>query len=542
MSGPRALLIEPPYGEPKMEPAGLLYLATVARAEGFAVDLLYESPKTRFTVEAAAARAVAGGYDVVGLTAMTPTLPRALAILRAVKRARPATIGVIGGYHATVASAKVIERHPEVDVAVRGEGEATLVEMLQRRRAGRDLAGVSGLSYRHDGRVVENELRPLSRHLDTLPFPDRSLGPGPEEFVHFYDEETGRHEVRANVCSSRGCPYGCGFCVLGSDDPGSPISMRKWRARSPENVVEEIARLVAERGVGNIMFAEDNFTVSPRRLAEFADLVIARDLRFTFTCDSRANQICRLESVMPKLRRAGLRKVEVGIESGSQAVLDRFAKGTTVRHNVEALRILRENRILPRIDFIMFEPFTTVADLEENVRFLKHNAPPHYEHNRTVYQKLELHPGTALQRQYLADGFVSGDPDEVVPYEFVDPDVRRIFAVMDRFYWDQQIRLDELKKRIHFLQVNLLARGDRAAVRRLARELVYLVVPLNALPLRLFEAVLQSGRRGGYAEASLAAPARSFAERTSRLERELDDLLAAQGLADTARLAYSYSG
>src|SRR6185295_1951529 len=130
----------------------------------------------------------------------------------------------------------------------------------------------------------------------------------PEEYVRFYDEDTGRHQVRANVCSSRGCPYGCGFCVLGSDDPGSPISMRKWRARSPANVVDESERLVQDYGVGCIAFA---------------DLVIARGLDITFTCDSRANQICRLEKVIPKLRKAGLRKVEVGIESGSQAVLDR---------------------------------------------------------------------------------------------------------------------------------------------------------------------------------------------------------------------------
>lgn len=534
MGQPRALLIEPPYGDPKMEPNGLLYLATYARQHGFEVDVLYESPKTRFSVEHAAERAIHGEYDVVGVTAMTPTLPRALAILRAVRAARPAATTVLGGYHATTAHDRVLARHAEVDVAVRGEGELTFLELLQQVAAGNSLAGVAGLSFREAGRVVVNELRPAIRDLDTLPVPRRDLGPGPDEFIHFYDVDAGRRVARANVTSSRGCPYSCGFCVLGSDDPRSPISMRSWRARTPENVVDEIENLVRQQGVEGIVFAEDNFTVSPRRLSAFADLVLERNLSFIFSFDSRANQICRLEEVIPKLRRAGLRTVEVGVESGSQAVLDRFAKGTKVSHNADALRILRDNDIYPRIDFIMFEPYTTLDDLGHNFEFLRRHAPPLYDHARTVYHKLELHPGTDLQRQYLSNGLVRGEPDEIIPYEFVNPEIERIYHALDHFYWNHQLRLNELAQRIHFLQLALVRENRADAIKRLALDLVFVMVPLHALPLRLFGEVLLGGSFEAHA---IARRVRPFETRVDKLHEEVGEILSRHDLGLVAAQA-----
>src|SRR5204863_7637899 len=122
-----------------------------------------------------------------------------------------------------------------------------------------------------------------------------------------------------------------------------------------------------------------------------------------------------------------------------------------------------------------------------------------------------------MQRQYLAQGLVKGDPDEVVQYEFVHPEVTRVYEVIDRFYWDEQLRLDELKKKIHFLQVALHDRKDREGLRRLAHGLVYIVVPVNSLPLKLFEAVLRAGRSSGHASAEVARAARALEARGVRL-------------------------
>jgi len=534
MPRPRALLVAPPYGDPKLEPPGLLYVATYARTQGFEVDLLYESPKTRFTVEQAADRALSGRYDVVGATAMTPTLPLALELLQRVKQGRRDVLTVLGGYHATVAHERLLASCCEVDVAVRGEAELTFVELLRRHERGESFAGLAGVSYRSAGAVVVNELRPQMRDLDALPFPDRDLGPGPDEFAHVYDGVEGTRLPRANVTSSRGCPYACSFCVLGSDDPRSPISMRQWRTRTPDNVVDEIEILLAERRVGAILFAEDNFTVSPRRLEHFADVVLERGLEFTFAFDSRANQVCRLEQVLPKLRRAGLRAVEIGVESASQPVLDRFAKGTQVSHNVDALRILRDNDIEARIDFIMFDPETTLEDLRANLAFLKGSAPDCYDHARTVYHRLELHPGTALQDRYRALGIATGEPDEITPWQFVDPAVERIHAAMDSFYWGSQMRLNELKRRLHFLQVYLAQTERKAELTRLARDLVFVVIPLYSLPLRLFEAVIDGGDLDA---ASIGRRVRRSEERVTKLEAEFSGIVSTHGLRQACEAA-----
>ena len=133
-----------------------------------------------------------------------------------------------------------------------------------------------------------------------------------------------------------------------------------------------------------------------------------------------------------------------------------------------------------------------------------------------------------------------GSPDELVPYEFMSPELVRIFAVMDRFYWDQQTRLDELKKRIHFLQVHLGDRGERDRVKRMAADLVFVVTPAKALPLRLFTAVLRAGRDSGYDRLALERAARPFEERVTALENETAEVIAKHDLRQAAAESYQH--
>ena len=199
-----------------------------------------------------------------------------------------------------------------------GEGEETLVELLQALQNGGDAGGVAGLSFLNgDGNVVSTGRRPVIRDLDGLPPPARDL----LDVSAYREAWQPPARFSINLVTSRGCPYHCNWCA-------KPIWGQRYAVRSPEEVVAEIRELRA-LGAEHLWFMDDIFGLKPGWLPRFADLVEAAGLRTPFKCLSRADLLLRPGEV-DALRRAGCETVWLGAESGSQAVLDAMETGTTV--------------------------------------------------------------------------------------------------------------------------------------------------------------------------------------------------------------------
>ncbi|MEO8499236.1 MAG: cobalamin-dependent protein, partial [Planctomycetota bacterium] len=178
--------------------------------------------------------------DVVGITAVSQTFTSARLIGKIVKQLNPDAKVIVGGPHASVAGGRLLS-HPEIDIVVRGEGEMTLVEVLQAIDQGRPLDQIKGTIVRSGEEIVENPLRPVIKDLDSLCIPHEIA----EDVLVGYDQ----HPAVAfrYLFASRGCPFNCLFC--GSRD----VWGRKSRVRSPENVVREIQGLQA-RGLQRLHF------------------------------------------------------------------------------------------------------------------------------------------------------------------------------------------------------------------------------------------------------------------------------------------------
>ncbi|MFC2172015.1 B12-binding domain-containing radical SAM protein [Acidobacteriota bacterium] len=423
-SPPKVLLIETPYGPQLREPIGLAYIAGALREKGIDVSILCDSKKARVHDQRLLSQA--RGCHVVGFSATTPSFPETARMARQIKTANPETFVVLGGYHSTMLHETVLEKHPEFDAMVRGEGERSFIEligMLQGLSSPSD--PIPGISHRHENRIIAGPGRPPIADLDALAPPARDLIPPPGDFPRFFDPVAKRPVVKANVSSSRGCPYRCAFCSIIKFYGDNRI-----RHRGVDKVLDEIELLVTQYGVECIHFCDDNFLVSKKRALSIAQGMVERGLKAAIRFNARSDQILRAEEHLPALAECGLREVELGIENGSQPALDRYAKGLKVETNVKALQVLEKHGIRVDVDYILFDPHTTLAEIEENLEFLKQHIPWGYPTHKIIFTKLDLYPGTEAYDQAVASGLYSGDPDGFPEFLFRNDDIAEIYALL----------------------------------------------------------------------------------------------------------------
>ena len=183
-----------------------------------------------------------------------------------------------------------------------GEGEETIVELLQSLSVPQKYGSIQGLIYRQDGRIFQNPLRPLLQDLDELPFPDRS---GVPSRLYFRSVPKLGHRVTVAFMSSRGCPCRCTYCAI-EHIPG----WRRVRFRSAANVVDEIEYLVRELNIPHISFNDDVLTLNKERVYEICREIHRRRLRFTWEGLSRAD--CVDLPLLRAMRDAGFVRIPSG--------------------------------------------------------------------------------------------------------------------------------------------------------------------------------------------------------------------------------------
>jgi len=211
------------------------------------------------------------------------------------------------------------------EVVIRGEGDATLLELLDRWQAGASFTDVAGISYAGDQAIEATEDRRNMKGLDDLPFPARDL----IDMDHYRRVWTDRHgHFSVNLVTTRGCPYHCNWCA-------KPIWGQRYNARSPKDVVDEIVMLDELYSPDHLWFADDIVGLKPGWIAEFADLMQANDVVRPFNALSRPDLMVKGDTA-EQFGRAGAEFVWIGAESGSQTVLDAMEKGTQVEQIIEA--------------------------------------------------------------------------------------------------------------------------------------------------------------------------------------------------------------
>ncbi len=237
---------------------------------------------------------------------------------------------ILGGRSATDYAERLLMDCPEIDVIVRGEGEAAIRDVLQAERLDR----VDGISYRANGRVVHRPSRELLPVGD-IPVPDRTLRVTPYAFLVDGVDSGVRFDT---ILTSRGCPYKCKFCSFDTNPLGQK---RRWAARTPEDVVDEIAGMDADI----IFWNDDNFMFDPDRVARICDLLIQRGVKKVYGGETRID-CAKRPDVLQKMYDAGFRMLGLGVEAVDDDSLKAMNRGYRVEDVVEAFEVLRQFDIL----------------------------------------------------------------------------------------------------------------------------------------------------------------------------------------------------
>ncbi|MFM9615627.1 radical SAM protein [Streptomyces sp. V2] len=286
----------------------------------------------------------------------------AIRLIRCARIAHPEALVAIGGAFCTYNAKLIAEQVPEADCVAFGEGELTLVGIMDRLSAGVDWRQTPGLYYR-DGDRIRTSGMPVLPDLSQMVWPARDLLEA--------HRAAGIPTPVASTFTSRGCHAKCTFCYA-PRQPGVVDGF--WRMRPPGDVVDEIEYLQREFGTRFIWFNDDNFggafSNGFAHAVEFAETVLQRGLKFQFHCEFRVDSGLIDHEALDLLHRAGLASALLGIESGSPGMLRRFKKGTTVSYNLDAARMFKRKGLGLDPGWIMIEPKTSLDELWENLGFI----------------------------------------------------------------------------------------------------------------------------------------------------------------------------
>jgi radical SAM superfamily enzyme YgiQ (UPF0313 family) len=346
------LLVNPyyPISETPSPPLGLAFLAGALARAGIDVEILdlVVFPYSRAMLERVLQRFDPG---FVGFTAVTMNVNNALAVARDVKALAPHVLTVMGGPHVTFCAEDTLQTVPEIDLAVLGEGEETIVELARAPRTPSGWSQVRGLVYRDGTHIKSTDPRPFVKDIDDLPEPARHLIP------------LGRYRalgLPVSMTTSRGCPFKCIFCV------GRKMVGARVRYRDPVKVVDELAYL-AQLDFNQINVADDLFTAAPGHCLAVCDEILARGLQLRWTSFARVDTVS-LE-VLQRMRAAGCTAVSFGVETGNPEMLKRIKKGITLKQVVAAVKMCNQAGITPHASFILGLPGETRETIAETVAF-----------------------------------------------------------------------------------------------------------------------------------------------------------------------------
>jgi anaerobic magnesium-protoporphyrin IX monomethyl ester cyclase len=386
---PHITLVNPPTPQGSMGHLpfallGLGYLAAVLEKNNYKVDVI-DCQALKLTYEETKNEIKKRQPDIIGVTSTTLTYKSGLKIVQLAKEVNPNILTVMGGPHITFWDQQALEECPQLDVVVRREGEYTVLELVQKVEANQSFQDIQGITYRNNGQITRNPDRPYIENLDELPFPARHLWPM---------EQLRKTEDILYLTTSRGCVYWCNFCAT------VRMHGRKYRWRSPENVVDELEFLHKTYGVVTFTFCDDAFTVDQARTEKLCKEILDRKLKIKWNCGTRVDMLTK--ELLAKMKAAGCISVWFGVESGSQQVLDEMKKGITTEQTIKVLGWVREVGLKPVPNVILGFPSETKKTAWKTIKYAEKLSPD----DLPFYNIATPFPGTPMYDQVIENGWL----------------------------------------------------------------------------------------------------------------------------------------
>ena len=378
------------YGAAReMAPLGLLSIAAVLEQRGYGVRVL-DLEIARLDI----GQVIGDGKpQVVGIAGTSVSRFEAFEIARAVKQTKLDIVTVYGGCHASFTAQDTLEHVPEIDIVARGEGELTMLELVQCVQAGApDLSKIQGISYRENGGIRHNEPRPRIKDLDALPLPARHL----IDMSGYNLKLDLIGKKAASIITSRGCPVNCSFCSA------SAMFGKVITRRSATNVVDEIEYVLNHYDVAGFKVFDSTFTFVPGHAESICDEILRRRLSFPWECEIRVDTVGL--PLLKKMKAAGCYLVDFGIESASEKVLQRMHKGIKLAQVEQVIQWTQDVGIAQKAFFTFGHIGETMEDAHQTLEFIQKNlsrmARP------SIGVGIRIYPGTEVENFALANGYL----------------------------------------------------------------------------------------------------------------------------------------
>jgi anaerobic magnesium-protoporphyrin IX monomethyl ester cyclase len=398
----RVLFIEPPkdvwfiMGDYLPPPYGIIQLAAYLEREIESIEIeVLDCNAEKVYWGDLEKRIAAYRPDIVASSSLATCNAYSVArTLETAKKVDPEILTITGGQHFTATARASLEAYPEIDVIVRGEGELTLTELVEKHREGAPLQDVRGISFRSGGKTLNNPPRPLIEDLDSLPYPGYHFVEHLVDRYHFV-AMTGQNLPYALIEGSRGCSHRCNFCTQWCHWSG------RWRTKSPSRIADEMRYCYEKFGSRFIWLTDDNFGFGDRAEG-LSDCLLGHGLDdLMWFTQARCDDVVKNRDLLPKLRRSGLCWVLLGVEGSTEARLESYGKGISLEDAEGAVRLLQENDIFAQAMFIIGERGDTRESIEQLREFANRLDP-----DFVIFAILTPFPGTGLFEEASEKGWI----------------------------------------------------------------------------------------------------------------------------------------
>jgi radical SAM superfamily enzyme YgiQ (UPF0313 family) len=340
-------------------PYGLFSLGAQALRAGHQVKVLNLSAYAWRDVERIVSELDA---DLYGMSCWTANRRGVAFVARAIRERHPKAHIIVGGPHATPLAEEMLRHVPEIDTIALGESEPAFLELVARLESREPTTGIAGTAYRSENGIERGGHREPVADLDSLASPH-----------DYFDTHI--------LMTSRGCPWACTFC--GAETTWG----RGFRGQSVSYVLDAISAAIARLPVKMIQIKDDTFTTNKKRVMELCRGIRERKLDFFWSCDTRVDLLT--EPLLREMRLAGCERLSLGVESGSQTILDKIDKKITTAEIIESTELAKKFGIRVRYYMMLGNRGETAETFRETLEFLKRAKPHQY-----IFSCLSIYPGT----------------------------------------------------------------------------------------------------------------------------------------------------
>ncbi len=456
----------------KAQPLGLGYLASFLLKNGFKDITLFDGIGKYKDIKNILEEIKKNDFNVVGFSVNQRNYNTSISLAKKIKEHNPNIIIIFGGHHPTLMFREIIQKK-EVDYIILGEGELAFYKLLKCLNNKENPNSVEGIAYKQNSKVIFTPPNKNLSDLDYFPPPARHL---------FFDLSSYKLEDKrvGTIISSRGCPYNCSICSIRSYYKINNQN-ELWRRRSPKKVADEIEDLLKVWKAEEIFFVDDNFLVNQDYVKDILKETEKRNMDFKFWFLARPDDVLRNKDILPFLKKRGCIQIDLGVESGSNTQLERYGKNTTTDIIEKSLEALRKEGIKFNPYFICFDPDMTLDELKQNISFLRKIGFFNFD---LVYTWLQIIPGTKYYYKLLDEKRLFGD-SHLPYYHFKNPDIEKIFSLLDTFGKIHRKRIAPLLKMLKKERSRLTKKGPKYM------QIIFEIEYMNLIFQKFFEKTLK---------------------------------------------------